>query len=242
MPPAWLLLRHDRLPPAENMAWDEALLEAAARLGRPLLRFYGWAEPAASFGYFQKMADVERLTALRPLVRRPTGGGVVPHDADWTYSAVWPPDDPWYSLRAIESYRRMHEWIRTAFAETEVPTELAPGRRNVTPGNCFAGAEQFDVLFHGHKLAGAAQRRTRGGLLIQGSIQPPPGSQRSRFESAMLAVAAKLEPMKSDQSNASREADDAVTWAEFHPDAGLLERVRELAQTKYSRAAFNHRR
>src|SRR5262252_5874437 len=36
-----------------NMALDEALLEAMPRLGKAVLRFYGWKAPAASFGYFQ---------------------------------------------------------------------------------------------------------------------------------------------------------------------------------------------
>ena len=47
-------------------------------------RFYAWLEPAATFGYFQRFAEVERMTLLRPLLRRPTGGGLVPHAADWT--------------------------------------------------------------------------------------------------------------------------------------------------------------
>ncbi len=101
------------------MALDEALLEAAARLGRPVLRFYGWTEPAATFGYFQKYAEVERATLLRPLIRRPTGGGIVPHDADWTYSLVFPPDHEWHSLKAEESYRRVHEWIQVGICTIE---------------------------------------------------------------------------------------------------------------------------
>ncbi len=87
------------------MALDEALLENASSVGRSILRFYGWTEPAATFGYFQKYADIERWTRLRPLIRRPTGGGLVPHDADWTYSLIVPPAEPWYELSATESYR-----------------------------------------------------------------------------------------------------------------------------------------
>ena len=202
----WLLLNSGPGAPAFNMALDEALLEAASRLGRPVLRFYGWTEPAATFGYFQKYADVERATPLRPLIRRPTGGGIVPHDADWTYSLAFPPGHEWHSLRAEESYRRVHEWIQSAFAKLNVATELAPrckqavpgsrssrreeapsssaecGMRNaeskqslltsaatsVLPGQCFAGYQKFDVLWHGQKIAGAAQRRNKLGLLIQG--------------------------------------------------------------------------
>ena len=106
------------------MALDEALLESMPRLGRPVLRFYGWTEPAATFGYFQKYADVERATHLRPLIRRPTGGGIVPHDADWTYSLAFPPGHEWHSLKAEESYRRIHEWIQKAFAKLNVATNL----------------------------------------------------------------------------------------------------------------------
>ena len=123
---SWLLLNSGKCAPAFNMALDEALLEAVSRLGRPVLRFYGWTEPAATFGYFQKYADVERATLLRPLIRRPTGGGIVPHDADWTYSLVFPPDHEWHLLKAEESYRRVHEWIQSAFAQLKIETELTP--------------------------------------------------------------------------------------------------------------------
>src|SRR5882724_2282408 len=125
----WFLLNSGRCDSAFNMALDEALLEAVSRLGKPVLRFYGWTEPAASFGYFQKYSEVERATHLRPLIRRPTGGGLVPHDADWTYSAVFPPGHEWYLLKAEESYRRIHDWLRLAFAELKVETALAPCRK-----------------------------------------------------------------------------------------------------------------
>ena len=73
----WYLLASGAGDCAFNMALDEALLQAAPRQGQAVLRFYGWTEPAASFGYFQKYAEIERLTQLCPLVRRPTGGGLV---------------------------------------------------------------------------------------------------------------------------------------------------------------------
>src|SRR5436190_8342495 len=114
----WLLLPFALRAPADNMALDEALLEFAATLGAPVLRFYGWTEAAATFGYFQKFADVQCMTKLRPLVRRPTGGGLVPHDADWTYSLIFPPADSWYRLKALQSYQRLHQWLQAAFEKT----------------------------------------------------------------------------------------------------------------------------
>jgi lipoate-protein ligase A len=210
------------------MALDEALLEAMPRLQRPVLRFYGWTERAASFGYFQKYLEVERLTLRRPLVRRPTGGGVVPHDTDWTYSLVFPAGHEWYALKAVESYRRVHEWIQAAFARLNVAAELAPCCRKAEPGQCFAGHEKFDLLWRGKKIAGAAQRRTRNGLLIQGSVQPPPPAiSRKGWQEMMRAVA---------------PFEDDVRWAEFEPDAGLRNRAANLASEKYSQDRYNRKR
>jgi lipoate-protein ligase A len=224
----WRLLESGAADAALNMALDEALLCAMPRLQTPVLRFYGWMQPAASFGYFQRYAEVERLTSLRPLVRRPTGGGLVPHDADWTYSLAFPVCAEWYGLRAAESYRRVHEWLRAAFAGLGVPTELAASAARLGPGQCFAGYEMSDLLWRGRKIAGAAQRRTRAGLLIQGSVQPPPlGLSRADWQAAMRQAA---------------EGQLAVQWVPLEKDADLERSARELAERKYSLASYNRKR
>src|SRR5947208_10183075 len=209
------------------MALDEALLEFASQSGKPVSRFYGWVERAASFGYSQKYGEVARLTVLRPLVRRPTGGGLVPHDADWTYSLAFPPGHWWYASRATESYQRVHEWIRDAFARLNITTELSPGRRKELPGQCFVGAEHFDVLWRGRKIAGAAQRRNRQGLLIQGSVQPPQVLARADWQKAICDVAGEKW---------------RVQWSPFVADGALDQRTAELARQKYSLADYNQRR
>ncbi len=210
------------------MALDEALLEAMPRLEYPVLRFYGWSSAAASFGYFQKYSAVERFTPLRPLVRRPTGGGLVPHAADWTYSLAFPTIHAWYRLAAVESYRRLHEWIREALAACGIAAELAPEPAHDQPGQCFAGYERFDLLWKGRKIAGAAQRRRRDGLLIQGSVQP--GSlevSRTAWQKAMCGVAS---------------LGQGVRWEQFVADAALNARAVALAGEKYSQASYNQRR
>jgi lipoate-protein ligase A len=224
----WHLLRTGSGDPAWNMAFDEALLEFSATLAQPILRFYSWTIPAATFGYFQKHADIESWTPLRPLIRRPTGGGLVPHNRDWTYSLVFPPGHYWYELRAEESYRRAHEWISQAFAALHLETNLAPCCAKDLPGQCFVGAEKFDLLFQGSKIAGAAQRRNKFGLLIQGSVQSHPRHlSRDDWEKSMLAVG---------------EKNFAIAWNEFKPPAPLESRVTELAFQKYSQTDYNLRR
>lgn len=224
----WLLIDSGKSDAAFNMAVDEALLEFAPETNHAVLRFYGWTEPAASFGYFQKATEIELLTACRPIVRRPTGGGLVSHDADWTYSIVIPPSHSWYGLRAEESYAKAHRWIQSSFALLKVPVELAACCRKLAPGQCFAGYEKSDVLWLGRKIAGAAQRRTRAGLLIQGSIQPqPPGIQRSGWQNAMRA---------------SANDSGAVSWRAGDIGSAILERSRQLAAEKYRRDEYNRRR
>lgn len=223
----WLFLNSGKCDAAFNMALDEVLLEKVSKLGKPVLRFYGWNENAATFGYFQKFSDVERATHLRPLIRRPTGGGIVPHDADWTYSFLVPPNHEWHLLKAEESYRRVHEWIQSAFAKSEIMMELAQCGKKSAPGQCFIGHEKFDLLWHGKKIAGAAQRRNKMGLLIQGSVQPPVSLARADWERAMCDVA---------RENFSAE------WVDWKVDAELRGRAERLALQKYAAAAYNARR
>lgn len=224
----WYLLETGARNAADNMALDESLLEVASELRAPVLRFYGWSEPAASFGYFQKYAEIERATPLRPLVRRPTGGGLVPHDADWTYSLAFPPGHDWYGLKARESYERVHAWIQAAFARIGWSTELSPTTYHDLPGQCFAGAEQFDVLWERRKIAGAAQRRTRQGLLIQGSIQPPNRKlARADWQREFRLIA---------------QEQWGVDWAALEWTDAMERRVQEFAALKYARPEFNQRR
>jgi lipoate-protein ligase A len=224
----WLLLNSGQTEAARNMAMDEGLLATVAQRQRPVLRLYGWTQSAATFGYFQKYAEIAALTPLRPLIRRPTGGGLVPHDHDWTYSAAFPPGHEWYLVKAEESYRRIHDWLRLAFARLNLPTELAPCCKKTLPGQCFVGYEKFDLLWHGKKIAGAAQRRNQSGLLIQGSIQPPlVDVTRQDWEQAMRDTAA---------------LEFGVNWQPFAEDSAWQTIVQQLLREKYSLSEYNQKR
>ncbi len=223
----WFLLNSGKCDAAFNMALDEALLEAMPRLQAPVLRFYGWTQPAATFGYFQKFSEVEATTPLRPLIRRPTGGGIVPHTADWTYAAIFPAGHEWHSLKAEESYWRIHDWLRRAFAELKVETELAPCCKKSLPGQCFIGHEKSDLLWRGQKIAGAAQRRNKLGLLIQGSVQPPLNLPRGAFENALRVVA---------------EKQFGVTWHDFPADEAARKAAAKSASEKFSQVCYIQKR
>jgi lipoate-protein ligase A len=186
----WYWMDSGKAAPEWNMAADEALLQMAVRVGAPVLRAYGWERTAATFGYFQDFGQVSGWTDVRPLVRRPTAGGLVLHDSgEWTYSLVFPPGHPGYRVRPVDSYRRLHGWIQAALDACGTRVELAPERDPSGPGICFVGAEPCDLVQGRLKVAGAAQRRNRQGFLIQGSIRHQPGwPDRATFLDALRRV------------------------------------------------------
>jgi len=66
------------------------------------------------------------------------------------------------------------------------------------------------------------------GLLIQGSVQPPPISlKRANWEDAMRGMASEIY---------------SVEWTGFSVDKSLTTRAEELTRQKYSSAAYNYKR
>lgn len=175
---------------AENMALDFLLLQRYPRAGVARFRAYGWHRPAFTFGYSQK---IEAVRAALPsggsfdLCRRPTGGGVVDHRDDWTFSLVIPRGHPLEDMRAAHSYREVHDCLAAALRNQGVPALIkticepcsdeigAPAEAAGIASVCFERAELYDVVHErtGGKIAGAAQKRNKHGLLLQGSLWRP---------------------------------------------------------------------
>jgi lipoate-protein ligase A len=166
-------------PAAWNMALDEALLLGSEGIGPALLRVYRWQNPAVSFGYFGKFAEVAAAWPGREFVRRWTGGGIVPHGEDLTYSLIVPKSHPFAKLGPLESYAAIHQALAGWLASAGIGATLSLGAAKISE-ECFANPAPHDVMSAAGKIAGAAQRRTRLGLLHQGSIQGVAGLEACR--------------------------------------------------------------
>ena len=213
-----------------NMALDEILLGSAG--GTAILRLYDWAEPTVSFGYFEKAASARRVAQERPVVRRWTGGGIVEHGDDLTYSLCVPRSCPFAALRSEESYRLVHAAVCLALSRCGVPAQ-AHGAAAALPAAgelnaCFERPVLHDLVAAGRKVAGGAQRRHRTGLLHQGSIRP------------QFATTAALAEWK----DAMRRTLPA-TLGESREEGVLTSRdlalAGELAHAKYAEAAWTDR-
>lgn len=232
---------------AMNMAIDEALLEIAQH---PAIRFYRWNHPALSFGYFGRFEDVSEYGGKRDIVRRWTGGGIVFHGEDLTYSVIIPASDKAFAESSGSIYAAIHTALKDALVSSGAPAELAEvesrggvGERSSCDANdglaepvlslpkearpstisdvCFARPVPADVMLKGRKIAGAAQRRTRRGLLQQGSIQQ----------------------VELSQDFAARFADKLSSdWTTMRLNKSIIDRAAGIAREKYGMTAWVRRR
>lgn len=167
-----------------NMEIDQQLLQALDQHTQPILRFYDWAGPSATFGYFSSpelLLNMEAVTDYGlQLAKRPTGGGLLFHEFDFTFSFLLPATHPHFSLSTLDNYRLVNRIVANAiqqFLQMEKPLELfccqstPPKSQSMQLRNfCMAAPTVYDVVSSSRKLAGAAQRRTKLGFLHQGSI------------------------------------------------------------------------
>jgi len=152
-----------------NMAVDQAWLEHSTV---PVLRIYTWDQPTATLGYAQNLAKLQEALPAWPIVRRWTGGGVVLHQNDYTYSVIVPASDPWAQTSAVESYRRIHGSLASALTHHgQKGCRLAMPEDVIEAPFCFVAPALHDVIRGPVKVAGAGQRRGKLGLLHQGSVQ-----------------------------------------------------------------------
>ncbi|MFT6864305.1 MAG: lipoate-protein ligase A [Akkermansiaceae bacterium] len=154
----------------ENMAVDEWLVDSIEEI--PILRIYSWDGAWASLGYFQSLAEAREIFGDGPeYVRRWTGGGIVDHRNDVTYTLVVPRSHELAGKRGDESYCAIHGEIAHCLGEGGIACDLTPSDSANRSSACFEKPVAWDLLGEdGRKLAGAGQRRSRRGLMHQGSV------------------------------------------------------------------------
>ena len=185
-----------------QMACDEVLLGHARG---PVLRVFRWTGPWVSVGYFIPWREAEATRPGWPVCRRWTGGGVVVHDGDFTFSVVAPRTEPWSVLRPDESYRLLHLALGSALHGAGCEAVLFEGAAQGAAA-CFAGPVRYDVVDGTRKVAGGAQRRTKRGLLHQGSVRQS-GLEAGFGQRLAATLAAETEPWTPPENFEAETAD-----------------------------------
>ena len=209
-----------------NMSADLMLLEHYPHPERVRFRPFAWSEPAYTFGVSQNWSKYRaQVPAQFPLIRRSTGGGLVSHLDDWTFALVIPPQHSLFAAEALASYAAVHEALVGALLAQSLPVKLvtAPaGKREfASPDDCSQRAEPYDLVRtdDGRKVAGAAQKRNRKGLLIEGYIWRPflEGCDWLRFEKDFTVALGKVleSPPVTVAEPIYNPFDHEGTWAKF---------------------------
>ena len=161
------------------MGRDEALLELRVA---PTLRFYRWARPTLSLGYFQRYGDLPAAAVLArggEVVRRMTGGKAILHEHELTYCLCAPETGALAGgpARAMEAIHEVLAGVLSAEARSGVAVRRAAPMASDRAGSawCFEDSSPLDLALDGRKLLGSAARRRHGWILFHGSLvlRPP---------------------------------------------------------------------
>lgn len=163
-----------------NMAIDEILMESQRGPAvLPTLRFYSWSEPSCTMGYFQNLPEISKRLKLAEkkirAVKRLTGGGLVIHGEDLTFSLTVQNPGPWMPADVKDSYLKVNEALRVGLEVLYPGIDYAdcknlPSARGKGERVCFEAPSCYDLLLKGKKIVGASQRRSEGALLHQSTV------------------------------------------------------------------------
>ena len=221
------------------MARDEALL-ACREI--PTLRFYRWATPTLSLGYFQPAHDLP-LEEVRArgcdIVRRSTGGKAILHEAELTYSLCAPEvgalsGGPAAAMTAIHQALG-GELARQAGADVPLRHNSLLSSDMKGSAWCFEDSSPLDLTLGARKLLGSAARRKDGWILFHGSLvlEKPienPNIAALGFEPDRDALCAAM-------SVALGYAFSEGAWSEAE-----LAQAEDIAAAKYGSDSFTYRR
>jgi lipoate-protein ligase A len=176
------------------MAIDEWLLE---NVMIPTLRVYQWEPGWGSLGYFIPHKEADEAFPQLNWVRRWTGGGTVDHRQDWTYTLVVPQGETLADSRGAESYCVIHEVLAAVLRMEGQRAILTGGNCGDVNMPCFLNPVRHDLVDdRGNKIAGAGQRRSRRGLLHQGSVSQKLDLHLSKLRTERLAATLAVEPFE----------------------------------------------
>jgi len=194
----WKILDTGTRRAKENMEIDADLLAGIREGSEPILHLYDWEKPSATYGYFikpGKFFDLETADSSGfDLARRPTGGGIVFHTTDLAFSAIVPSGHDGYHADTLDNYAFINRFVQKAveklLAEQSIllPQDPVPLDK-ATANFCFAKPTIYDVMLHGRKIAGAAQRKKANGFLHQGSISIAPPAPKYLLEQTKVVAA-----------------------------------------------------
>jgi lipoate-protein ligase A len=271
----WRIIDSGKASAARNMAIDEAIFNQVMQgKSLPTIRFYNWQPPTLSFGYNQKIAaeiDLERLEKYNfDYVRRPTGGRLVLHYDEVTYSVIAPTEQH-LSGSILQTYSQISQvllaGLKNMGVEADFEKKGLSAQHQREPANpCFTSSSRFELNFNRKKIVGSAQVRKNNTLLQHGSIllnhdqsliaefMPKlTEEQRNRFANLLKKKSVAINQIVEQPKSYHEAVQSFITafkqkWAEdvFVISNSLskneIEKTKELERSKYGSTDWNKRK
>lgn len=234
----------------ENMSFDQLLQEIVDRTKVPTLRFYGWLKPTLSLGYFQNLSRRAEHPGSAGIecVRRSTGGGALIHDSELTYSLVIPQAAGSVGPR-LDLYEKTHQCMIDTLAEFGVFTDPFHSlcRKDCAERSnrflCFQRRTREDLILHGYKIVGSAQRKSRGSLLQHGSVLLNSSDAAPDLPGANDLLSQSLTPSEIADCFADKLSKEfGLHWNEQDFCVEEVERSQAIAGQRFSSEAWLNRR
>jgi len=173
------LIRSGPSDAISNMALDEEIFRTFLEDGIPVFRVYSWISPSFTYGVSQRREneiDMNRCALDGITVaKRMTGGGVLLHHDEITYSLVCAKEDIGEPDGVFVSYRRICAFLisfyRSLGLDASFALETKDFKDRCAPhGLCSASREKYDIVINGKKIGGNAQKRKMRAVFQHGSI------------------------------------------------------------------------
>lgn len=161
----------------QNMAIDKTLIHTFNTTLQPIFRLYTW-EKSFTVGVSQ---DCEEYSNLYPTyhhncAKRMTGGGVLFHGHDLSYSLIVP-TSYLEGLSVKGSYEVICSFLLNFYNSLNLQASFAKDIEAITLSKsqfCQVGFEAYDIIVNGLKIGGNAQKRSKKFIFQHGSIPIEP--------------------------------------------------------------------
>ncbi len=166
------VIKDDQNSAKINMATDDALISSFDNNDMPILRVYHWTK-SFTIGVSQNFSSYSFSNEYNgDYAKRVTGGGVLFHGHDLSYSLVIP-TELLKSYNIKQSYEMICYFLLNFYKKLGLKTSFAKDDEAVSLSKnefCQVGFEAYDILVNGQKIGGNAQRRTKKVIFQHGSI------------------------------------------------------------------------
>ena len=160
----------EKINSIDNMKKDKELFESYQDGDLPIFRLYFW-EKSWTCGVSQQI-DKINFSYGTGGANRITGGGILLHGHDISYSIIYP-----VSLlknkNVKETYEYFCQFIMNFYESVGLKPNFAKKLKEIKLSKnnfCQIGFEPYDIIVNGKKIGGNAQKRTKNKIIQHGSI------------------------------------------------------------------------